>query len=342
MNTTIIAEAGVNHNGCIKTAIDMVNEAAHAGADVIKFQCFKAKDLVNKMESKANYQKKTTNARETQYEMLKKLELTENDFKKLAQHSQAKGIRFLATPFSASSAEFLYNLNLDLVKISSGDITDRPLLEVIAQKEWDIIFSTGMSSISEIDEAFKILSQSGNSNNEITILLCTSQYPTPYNDINLNAMRTLSQRYKVDIGLSDHSVGIHVPIAAVALGACVIEKHFTLDKCMPGPDHNASIDVKQLKQMVSEIRDIEESLGSFDISLRDSEFENYHKARKSIVANCDIKSGDRFSFVNLTTMRPGTGISPMDINRLIGVASKKDYRKHEIISLVELKEIFNG
>ena len=341
MKTIIIAEAGVNHNGCLETAIEMVNQASYSKADFIKFQYFNASELVIPTETKANYQKKNTDNNETQYEMLKRLELRESDFIKLSKHCAQKNIRFLCSPFSISSADFLYSINSSFVKISSGNITDRPLLETISKKNWNIIFSIGMSSITEIDDAFKILSKSGKSKKKLSILLCTSQYPTPFNDVHLRAMKSLRERYGVKVGLSDHTVGIHIPIAAVALGATLIEKHFTLDKNMSGPDHKASIDSEQLKNMVSQIRDVEKSLGISDIGPRKSEKENLPKARKSIVALNEIKIGDIFSSKNLTTMRPGYGISPMKIYELIGLIAKKTYKKNDLIDISELEDHSN-
>ena len=337
MKTTIIAEAGVNHNGCIDTAIEMVNRAADAKADFIKFQCFNASELVIPTETKANYQKFNTDNEESSYEMLRKLELKKSDFLKLSEYCVKKKIGFLSTPFSVSSAEFLYSISPNLVKISSGDITDRPLLEYISKKNWNIIFSTGMSLTSEIDDAFEILSKNGKYKNKISILLCTSQYPTPFNDVHLKSMKSLRDRYKVNIGLSDHTLGIHIPVAAAALGAKLIEKHFTLDKNMPGPDHKASINPDQLKDMVIQIRDVEKSLGTSEIGLRESEKENLQKGRKSIFALNKIKIGDIFSTKNLTTMRPGFGISPMKIHDLIGFKSKKNYKKKEKIDSSELE-----
>jgi N,N'-diacetyllegionaminate synthase len=336
MRTKIIAEAGVNHNGCLETAIELVNQAAECGADIVKFQCFRAAELVTKHAEKAAYQKTSHSDTETQYEMLKGLELSELSFVTLAKHANSKNIEFLSTPFSIRSANFLNDMGQKSVKISSGDITDKPLLEAISRHNWDIIFSTGMSSLEEVDAAFKILSKNGAVKDRVNILLCTSQYPTPPQDVHLNAMTTLRERYGVSIGLSDHTTGIHIPIAAVAMGASIIEKHFTLDKNDTGPDHAASIDASELSQMVKQIRDVEIAKGLNSISIKECEKDTISKARKSIVAKEYIKIGDTFTHQNLSTMRPGTGISPMEFDRLVGAVSKKNYKPTDVIKRSEL------
>jgi len=329
MKITIIAEAGVNHNGSLKLAKQMVEEAAKAGADYIKFQTFKPEKLVSKYAQKADYQKKTTGNNESQLQMLEKLALSYDDFVELKKYCEQIGIGFLSTPFDEDSIRFLDSLDMDFWKIPSGEITNYPYLVQIAQTGRDIVLSTGMCEMDEIADAMKVLKENGAGN--ISLLHCNTEYPTPYEDVNLLAMKQMRTAFKKQVGYSDHTVGIEVPIAAVALGAEIIEKHFTLDKNMEGPDHKASLEPQELAQMVSAIRHIEKSLGDGNKKRTASEQHNIAAARKSIVAKCAISKGDIFTEANLTVKRPGSGISPMKWKELIGTKAQRDYVEDEII-----------
>lgn len=331
MKTFIIAEAGVNHNGSIDVAIKMIDAAKEAGADCIKFQTFKAKDLVSGLASKAEYQKKQTKKGESQLSMLQKLELSHEDFSLLDQHCKKQDIIFLSTPFDLRSIEFLQTLNMKHWKIPSGEITNLPYLIKIAQTHMPVILSTGMSTLVEIDDALKVLREFGSG--EVTLLHCTTEYPAPFSEVNLHAMETLRKTFNLDVGYSDHTTGIEIPIAAVALGATVIEKHFTLDREMEGPDHKASLEPDELKSMVSAIRNIEISLGSGEKEPSPSEIKNIPIARKSITASRDIKKGEPFSVDNITTKRPGNGISPMQWFEVLGKVSKRSFQEDEMIEL---------
>lgn len=326
MKTFIIAEAGVNHNGSLKLAKQLVDVAVEAQADAVKFQTFKTENEISKIAQKAQYQKETTNSEESQYDMVKKLELPFKDFKILQNYCKQKGIMFLSTPFELESVKFLESLNLDYMKIPSGEITNLPFLREIASYGGKIILSTGMSTLKEIEEAINILKGC-----EISLLHCTTEYPCPYEDVNLKAILTMKERFKLPIGYSDHTQGIEVAIAAVAMGAEIIEKHFTLDKNMEGPDHKASLSPKELKQMVKSIRNIEKSIGDGIKKPSPSEIKNMEIARKSIVAKCGIEKGEIFSEKNLTTKRPGSGISPMKWDEIIGQIAKKDYKEDDLI-----------
>lgn len=329
MKSIIIAEAGVNHNGSVKLAKQMIDEAAKAGADYIKFQTFKPEKLVSKYAQKADYQKKTTGNNESQLQMLEKLALSYDDFVELKRYCEQSGIGFLSTPFDEDSIRFLDSLDMDFWKIPSGEITNYPYLVQIAQTGRDIVLSTGMCEMDEIADAMKVLEESGAGN--ISLLHCNTEYPTPYEDVNLLAMKQMRTAFKKQVGYSDHTVGIEVPIAAVALGAEIIEKHFTLDKNMEGPDHKASLEPLELSQMICSIRHIEKSLGDGNKKRTASEQHNIAAARKSIVAKCAISKGDIFTEANLTVKRPGNGISPMRWKELIGTRAERDYLEDELI-----------
>ncbi|SHI96161.1 N-acetylneuraminate synthase [Anaerovibrio lipolyticus DSM 3074] len=327
----IIAEAGVNHNGDIIIAKKMVDVAKMAGVDYIKFQTFVPEKLVSRYAEKANYQKETTDAAESQLDMLRKLSLSEDEFVSLKQYCDEVGIGFISTPFDLESIDFLEKLEMDFWKIPSGEITNLPYLEKIARTGRNVILSTGMSDVQEIKDAVRILENNGSP--EIVLLHCNTQYPTPFEDVNLSAMETMAKSTGKVVGYSDHTKGIEVPIAAVALGATVIEKHFTLDKNMEGPDHKASLEPDELTQMVSAIRHIGKAIGNGIKEATTSEKGNKAIARKSIVAACRIAKGEIFSEKNITTKRPGNGISPMRWHEVIGKAAPKDFSEDELIEL---------
>lgn len=332
MNTLIIAEAGVNHNGDMEMAKQLIDVAADAGVDYVKFQTFKSEKLVSKNAEKASYQKENTgDSSESQLKMLQKLELSETDHLELIAYCKSKNIKFLSTAFDVESIDFLNKLNIDLFKIPSGELTNYPYLEKIGSLEKPIIISTGMATLDEIGQAMAVLLRNGALRHQITILHCNTEYPTPMEDVNLNAMETIAETYSVAIGYSDHTLGIEVPIAAVALGATVIEKHFTLDKTLPGPDHKASLEPSELKAMVKAIRNIEDALGDEEKEPTPSELKNIKVARKSIVASASIKKGDILTKENITTKRPGTGISAMEWPNIIGTIAKKDYLEDDLI-----------
>jgi len=315
----IIAEAGVNHNGQMHLAKQLIDEAAAAGVDYVKFQTFKAEKLVSKVAPKAIYQKINMNQEGgTQLEMLKKLELSTEQHYELVDYCAQKGVRFMSTPFDLESADFLHTLHMDYFKISSGDITNLPLLKKIAGFKKKIIFSTGMCTMEEIKDAMQVLENSGVLKSDITVLHCNTEYPTPFQDVNLKAMLSIEKECKVSVGYSDHTLGIEVPVAAVALGAVMIEKHFTLDKSMEGPDHKASLDPFELKSMVSAIRNIEKALGSGVKQPSVSEIKNMNIARKSIHINKAKSAGSRIEEGDLEMLRPGDGISPMEMHKIIG------------------------
>lgn len=326
----IIAEAGVNHNGEIEIAKALVDEAIKAGADVVKFQTFNPQKMVSKNASMADYQKKNLGTEETQEKMLNKLSLSSEEFVELSKYCSKVGIRFLSTPFDVESIHFLNELQ-DIWKIPSGEITNYPYLVEIAKTKKDIILSTGMSTMKEVDDAISLLKNNGAG--EITLLHCTTNYPTPMRDVNLNAMITLREHCRCAVGYSDHTQSIEVPIAAVAMGATVIEKHFTLDHRMKGPDHIASLEPDELAEMVSAIRNIELALGDGVKRPSQSELVNIDVVRKSVVASTHIKLGDIFTEDNLTTKRPGIGINPMRWNEIIGQRAKRDFKEDELIEL---------
>jgi N,N'-diacetyllegionaminate synthase len=333
MRTIIIAEAGVNHNGSIETAKKMVDAAVHAGVDYIKFQTFKAEKLVSGNAEKAEYQKQTTNAEESQYQMIKKLELDIDTHKELINYCDKKGIKFISTPFDLESIDLLYELGVPLFKIGSGEITNYPYLKKIAQKRLPAILSTGMSNLTDVEKALDVLLKNGLIRDQITLLHANTEYPTPMEDVNLKAMLTLRDAFKMKVGYSDHTLGIEVPIAAVAMGATVIEKHFTLDKSMEGPDHKASLEPEELEAMVNAIRNIEKSIGDGIKRPSPSETKNMPIARKSIIASTFIKKGEVFTEQNITTKRPGTGISPMRWEEILGRKAMKDFKPDDLIEI---------
>lgn len=330
----IIAEAGVNHNGSLDIAKQLIDKAVEAGVDIIKFQTFKSEKLVSKAARQAEYQQRNIGKKdEGQLAMLKKLELSQTDHEELMAYCKKKGIRFFSTAFDMDSIGYLHSLGLGLWKIPSGEVTNYPYLRKIAQYHEPVILSTGMCELSDIEATVNVLLEFGLNKEQITILHCNTEYPTPYEDVNLKAMLEIRDRFGVNVGYSDHTKGIEVPIAAVALGATVIEKHFTLDKNMEGPDHKASLEPDELKAMVNAIRNIERSLGSGHKSISGSEKKNIEIARKSIVAACPIKKGEMFTEDNLTVKRPGNGISPMRWNEVIGKIAIKDFEEEEMIAL---------
>lgn len=327
----IIAEAGVNHNGDMRTAKRMIDVAAAAGADAVKFQTFKTENLVCRNAKKAAYQMETTSAEESQFDMLKKLELTPDMHRELICYCHKKNIMFLSTPFDLDSLRYLVDCGLAIIKIPSGEITNYPLLREAAKSGKRIILSSGMSTLDEVREAVAVLKENGSA--DITVLHCNTEYPTPFSDVNLCAMRTIKEEIGVPVGYSDHTQGTEAAVAAAALGAGIIEKHFTLDKNMEGPDHKASLEPDELTEMVRAIRHIEQALGDGEKKPSESEKKNMSVARKSIVAGRGIKAGERFSEENLAAKRPGTGVSPMLWNQVIGRKAKRDFAADEMIEL---------
>lgn len=327
----VIAEAGVNHNGELETAKKLAMTAKKSGADIVKFQTAKLESLVTDLAPMAEYQKKNVKNKASQKEMLKKLLLTYEDFVELSDYCREIGIQFLSTPFDIESVDFLASIGCTMWKIPSGEITNFPYLVKIASQRQPIILSTGMSTIDEVERAVELLKQSGAG--DITLMHCTTEYPTPYADVNLRAMTTLQNRFKCSVGYSDHTLGIEVPIAAVGMGAVVIEKHFTMDRNMEGPDHKASLEPNELKAMVASIRNIEAALGDGIKKPALGEASNLAVARKSIVAKCGIKKGEKFTETNLTTKRPGTGLNPMRWEEIIGTTANRDYEPDEMIQV---------
>ena len=331
MSVFIIAEAGVNHNGSIDLAKKLIDEACYAGVDAVKFQTFNTKNLATKSSQKANYQKETTSKKETQFEMLKKLELKKHEHEELIFYCINKKIIFLSSPFDIQSIDLLTELGLNIFKIPSGEITNLPYLKHIGKLNKKIILSTGMSNMSEVKNALDVLVNSGTKKSNITILHANTEYPTPMKDVNLRAMVSVGKQLDIKFGYSDHTLGIEVDIAAVAMGAICIEKHFTLDRNMEGPDHKASLEPNQLKEMVKAIRNIELALGDGIKKPSESELLNIQIVRKSIVAKTKIKKGDILNESNLAIKRPGVGISPMQWDKIINTKSKKDYEEDELI-----------
>lgn len=351
----IIAEAGVNHNGSLEMAKQLVDAAVEAGADAVKFQTFKTEKAASRKAPKADYQKQTTNAEESQFDMAKKLELDEAAHKYLSDYCKERGILFLSSAFDTESMDMLTKtFNIPILKIPSGEITNGPLLLQAAHTGKPIILSTGMSTLGEIEEALGVIafgylgkrenpsfqafqsayfSASGQAalRKNVTLLHCTSEYPVSYKDVNLKVMDTLSSAFNLPVGLSDHTIGIAVPIAAVARGACVIEKHFTLDKRLPGPDHQASLDPDELTEMVQAIRQVEEALGASVKIPTFAEMKNQHIVRKSLVGARDIERGEVFTEENVTSKRPGNGISPMNYWNRLGKKAEKAYKQDEMI-----------
>ncbi len=327
----IIAEAGVNHNGDLKTALKMVEAAKEAGADIVKFQTAKPEEVISRFAEKAEYQKQTTGAEESQLEMCRRIHLGFEDYYVLKEHCEKTGIRFLSTPFDLPSIRFLDGLGLKLWKIPSGEINNYPYLKEIAKTGDPIILSTGMCTLDEIREALKVLKDFGAG--PVTLLHCTTEYPAPFSDVNLNAMDTLRQEFDLPVGYSDHTNGIAVSIAAAAKGAVVLEKHFTLDRNMEGPDHKASLEPAELKEMVTAVRQVEAALGTGEKKPAASEMKNIPIARKSIVARKAIRKGELFTEENMTTKRPGDGISPMRWEEVLGQRAVRDFTEDELIEV---------
>jgi N,N'-diacetyllegionaminate synthase len=332
MNKTfIIAEAGVNHNGSLEMTRLMVDAAVAAGVDAVKFQTFKAERVIAVNAPKAAYQKESTGSNESQLEMIKKLELDEKAHIMLSQYCHEKSIQFLSTPFDLESIDLLSRLGLEIFKIPSGEITNLPYLKKMGALKKRLILSTGMADLGEIEDALNVLTGSGTPMENITVLHCNTEYPTPFEDVNLRAMMTIGHAFGVAVGYSDHTSGIEVAIAAVALGATVIEKHFTLDRSLPGPDHKASLEPDELKSMVVAIRKIEKAIGNGIKRPSPSEEKNKPVTRKSLVAAQTIKTGELFSADNITAKRPGVGISPMLWDEILGQTAQKDYKKDDLI-----------
>jgi N,N'-diacetyllegionaminate synthase len=332
-HTYIIAEAGVNHNGSLEQACKLIEVAAEAGADAVKFQTFSADRLTSANAPKADYQTQTTDSAESQYSMLKRLELSDNDHLTLIECCEKHSIEFLSTPFDLESIDMLTRLGINTWKIPSGEITNLPYLRKIGERKESVILSTGMSNLREIEDALNALEEAGTLRERITVLHCNTEYPTPIEDVNLRAMQTIGSAFPgIKIGYSDHTLGIEIPIAAVAMGATIVEKHFTLDRNLPGPDHRASLEPNELMQMIQAIRNLEKAMGNGIKRPSTSELKNRTIARKSIVAARKIAKGEKFSPENLTTKRPATGVSPMFWNSIVGKTALKDYKIDEIIN----------
>lgn len=331
MKTYVIAEAGVNHNGSFDLACRLAAAAKDAGADCVKFQTFKSEHLVSRIAQKAEYQKATTGNADSQLEMLRALELSEDEFVRLKAYCEDIGITFLSTPFDLESLAFLDELGVPFWKIPSGEVTNLPYLLAIANTKKPVVMSTGMCELEEIRAAVEVLRANGTP--AIKLLHCNTEYPTPFEDVNLRAMDTLRREFGVEVGYSDHTKGIEVPIAAVAMGATVIEKHFTLDKNMKGPDHKASLEPQELAAMVRAIRNIEQAIGSGEKTASPSELKNRPIARKSIVAKRPIKVGELLCEENLTVKRPGSGISPMKWFEVLGTTARRNFEEDELIEL---------
>lgn len=333
MKTLIIAEAGVNHNGDIGLAKQLIAAAKSAGADIVKFQTFKTGNVVTKSAEKASYQKGTTDAAESQYAMIRKLELSRMDHEVLIEECRRHGIGFFSTAFDTDSFDMLVEMGLDQVKIPSGELTNLPLLRYMTRLRMPVMLSTGMATLGEIEAALEAIEQAGTPRHLVTVLHCTTEYPAPMADVNLRAMVSMKAALGVEVGYSDHTPGIEIPIAAVALGARVIEKHFTLDRTLPGPDHQASLEPHELKAMVEAIRNVEVALGNGVKRPSASELKNKPIARKSLVAIRRIRAGESFSAYNVGTKRPGTGISPMQWDDVMGRPAPRDFTVDELIEL---------
>lgn len=325
----IIAEAGVNHNGDINLAKKLIDAASDAKVDAIKFQTFKTEKVISINAKKAEYQKNNTENNESQYEMIKKLELDSEEHKELIKYCKEKNILFLSTPFDNESIDLLNELGMNIFKIPSGEVNNLLYLEKVGKMKKKVIMSTGMATLGEIEEAIFILRENGTY--DISILHCNTEYPTPMEDVNLKAMQTIKDAFKVNVGYSDHTIGIEIPIAAVAMGASIIEKHITLDKNMKGPDHKSSLEPDELKEMVKSIRNIEKALGDGIKKVSESERKNKNISRKSIVANRNIEKGEVFTEENIAIKRPGNGISPMKWYEIIGTTARKNYNKDDLI-----------
>ena len=326
----IIAEAGVNHNGSMELAAKLIDAAVAAGVDAVKFQTFKTEKLVTRLAGKAGYQRETTNKNESQFEMLKKLELSYEQHLKLIEYCKQKEIMFLSTPFDEESIDMLEAIGVEIYKVSSGDLTNMPMLKYLSKKGKPIILSSGMATMVEINEALHWIRSEGNE--KIAVLHCNTSYPTPMTDVNLNAIRKMKEVLNVPIGYSDHTLGIEIPIAAVAIGASIIEKHFTIDRSLPGPDHKASLQADELKLMVKYIRNVEKAMGKWEKTITKSEAENIEIARKSVVANTNITKGCIINEDNITIKRPGTGIEPKYYYEIVGKKAKRDISIDDVIT----------
>lgn len=333
MKTIVIAEAGVNHNGDIELAKKLISVAKLAGVDFVKFQTFKTSNLVTKTASKAEYQKSTTDSHETQYDMIRRLELSKADHEVLLEECRRQDIGFLSTAFDRDSFDMLIDLGIDQVKIPSGELTNLPLLSHMTRLGLPVILSTGMANLGEVEAALEVIEQAGTPRSRITALHCTTEYPTPMLDVNLRAMVNMKSALGVNVGYSDHTPGIEIAIAAVALGATVIEKHFTLDRNLPGPDHQASLEPDELKAMVAAIRNVEIALGDGIKRPSESELKNKPIARKSLVAIKPINAGEPFTTENVGAKRPGTGISPMRWGEIIDKTAKRNFSVDELIEV---------
>ncbi|GFI30253.1 MAG: N-acetylneuraminate synthase [Lachnospiraceae bacterium] len=327
----IIAEAGDNHNGNLENALKLVDKAAEAGADCVKFQTFVTEEVISRHAEMAEYQKQNTGIEESQFDMVKKLELSFEDFRQIQAYCRTKGILFLSTPFDLPSIAFLNDIGVPFFKIPSGEITNYPYLAAIGRTHKDVVLSTGMCTVEEIREAIAVLEENGAG--RMTLLHCNTEYPTPYEDVNLNAMETMRAVFGKEVGYSDHTLGIEVPVAAAALGAVIIEKHFTLDKDMEGPDHKASLEPEELAAMIKAVRNIETALGSSEKKPSPSELKNLAAARKSIVARRNIRQGELLTEENLAVKRPGTGISPMRYPDVLGTRAVRDFKADQFIEL---------
>lgn len=331
MKVYIIAEVGVNHNGSCELAKKMIEVAKEAGADAVKFQTYQAEKLVTAHSKKAEYQEKSSGNVESQLEMLKKIQLSQNEFVELKQHCSIVGIEFLSTPFDLESIDFLYRMGISQWKIPSGEITNLPYLTKIARTQLPVILSTGMATLQEVTEAVDVLKKNGS--RDIALLHCSTEYPAPYDEINLKAMLAMQQEFGLSIGYSDHTMGIEIPVAAVAMGATIIEKHFTLDRTMEGPDHKASLEPEELKEMCKAIRNVEVAFGDGLKKPSKSEVKNIEIVRKSIVATRRIKANEFFTENNITTKRPGNGVSPMKWFDVLGRKAKRDFEEDELIEI---------
>lgn len=327
----IIAEAGVNHNGDINLAHRLIDAAKNSGADIVKFQIGKPENVVSRFAKKAEYQKRNTGYRESQLDMVRKITLSFDLFKELKKHCENVGIGFLSTPFDMESVDFLQKLGCDLWKIPSGEITNYPYLVRIAETGKNIILSTGMCRMDEIEASYRILREKGSG--KISLLHCTTQYPAPFESVNLRAMLALKDKFQCPVGYSDHTVGSEISVAAAALGASILEKHFTLDRNMEGPDHKASLEPDELAMMIAQVRNVEIALGDGEKRPANEELSNLAVVRKSIVARRDIRKGEIFSVENITTKRPGDGISPMRWNEILGMKAVKDFSEDALIEL---------
>ena len=327
----VIAEAGVNHNGDLSRALELVDVAAEANADAVKFQTFVSEKVISPLADKAEYQKVSTGNEESQLDMVKRLELSFADFRKIKAHCDARNITFLSTPFDEPSVAFLHSLNIPAFKVSSGDLTNYPFLRTIAATHRPVILSTGMSNLSEVEEAVQVICNAGQE--ELALLQCVTNYPAAAEDVNLRAMDTMRERFHVPVGYSDHTLGIEIALAATALGACIIEKHFTLDKTLPGPDHRASLEPGELNSMIEGIRKVESALGNGEKIPAVSELPNALIARRSLIAAVDIKEGARMASEHIAIMRPGNGMPPKLIDRVVGLTAKVNIPAGTLLTL---------